>query len=224
VPLGPPDHTRRLALFETGDSFGRLMNELGTVADGALGFRDPVTENPALDATEMWEVFNTTADTHPIHLHLVQFQVVSRQKFRAVVDPATGLTKVRLLGRPKPPAANETGWKDTVQMPPGEVTRIVARFDRPGKYVWHCHILEHEDYEMMRPYVVGGGTSAAREPTSDVQGSPFSSTRLAADPKLALPAEGMEAVLVPKIPRGQAVFSAGSLEELVARSSRPRQK
>lgn len=65
------------------------------------------------------------------------------------------LQDVRVLGQPKPPAAHEAGWKDTAIMYPGEVTRIIARFDRPGRYVWHCHILSHEDHEMMRPFHVG---------------------------------------------------------------------
>jgi len=78
------------------------------------------------------------------------------QKFTAAQDSETGaLTSVKLVGRPKPPAANEAGWKDTAQMFPGEVTRVIARFDRRGEYVWHCHILSHEDHEMMRPYSVG---------------------------------------------------------------------
>jgi FtsP/CotA-like multicopper oxidase with cupredoxin domain len=105
---------------------------------------DAVTENPQLDATETWEIYNFTADAHPIHLHLVQFQVVDRQPFDG---PAYG------------PAPGEDGYKDTVIAYPGEITRIRAHFDIEGLYVWHCHILEHEDNEMMRPYCVGDAAS-----------------------------------------------------------------
>jgi len=85
----------------------------------------------------------------------VAFQVIDRQKFRASTNPDGSITGIRLLGQPRKPAANEMGPKDTVQMFPGEVTRVIARYDRAGLYVWHCHILSHEDHEMMRPYCVG---------------------------------------------------------------------
>jgi spore coat protein A len=91
-----------------------------------------------------------------VHLHLVHFQIVHRQKFKARVDRATGrLSDVRRIGNPRPPRPSESGWKDRVRLNPGEVTRIVARFDIAGRYVWHCHILSHEDHEMMRPFHVG---------------------------------------------------------------------
>jgi bilirubin oxidase len=105
------------------------------------GWDDPITENPALNATEIWEMFNFTEDAHPIHIHEVQFQVVNRQRMDR--------------GRPRPPETWETGYKDTVIAYPGEITRVKAKFDLPGLYVWHCHIVEHEDNEMMRPYRVG---------------------------------------------------------------------
>ncbi|MDJ0801088.1 MAG: multicopper oxidase domain-containing protein [Calothrix sp. MO_167.B12] len=57
-------------------------------------------------------------------------------------------------GDSKPVFDNEKGWKDTVVANPGEVTRVIAKFDRRGRYVWHCHILSHEDHEMMRPYEI----------------------------------------------------------------------
>lgn len=108
---------------------------------------DPVTENPAVGATEVWEFYNMTADAHPMHVHEVIFQVVDRQ----FLDPATGLP----AGAPFPPEAWERGFKDTVIAYPGQVTRIRAQFNTPGQYVWHCHIVEHEDNEMMRPYAIG---------------------------------------------------------------------
>jgi spore coat protein A, manganese oxidase len=116
---------------------------LGTLSAGVanpLEWKDAITENPAVGATEVWEMYNYTADAHPIHVHEVQFQVVDRQPFG---------------GLPRPPEANETGFKDTVIAYPGEITRVKATFEHPGLYVWHCHIVEHEDNEMMRPYFIG---------------------------------------------------------------------
>jgi spore coat protein A len=154
--LVPNAAIRELLLWEGQDDHGRLKALLGTVKDGALHWDHPITENPALGATESWEFYNTTPDTHPIHIHLVHFRVVSRQKFAAGMDDKTGaLRNIRLTGPPLPPPPEEAGWKDTVRANPGEVTRVIATFDRPGRYVWHCHILSHEDHEMMRPYSVG---------------------------------------------------------------------
>jgi spore coat protein A len=170
-PLRPETavRTRRLMLFEGTDAYGRLMAMLGVVDpgsphDGTLSFRDPVTETPGVGDTEIWEIYNASADAHPIHLHLVAFRILDRQRFTATQRPkpmpdgATGgrLENIRLIGRRQAPAASEAGLKDTALMLPGEVTRIVATFRRPGRYVWHCHILSHEDHEMMRPFRVGG--------------------------------------------------------------------
>jgi spore coat protein A len=172
VPPGPVATTRRLLLFEGVDRFGRLQPLLGTVKetgdadDGTQLWDDPITETPGLGDVEVWEIFNATADAHPIHLHLVSFLILSRQKFKADVVEKINfdthghetfggrLQNVKLIGQSKPPEAYEAGWKDTAIMFPGEVTRITAKFDRPGRYVWHCHILSHEDHEMMRPYYV----------------------------------------------------------------------
>jgi spore coat protein A len=149
-------NTRQLGLFEMTDQYGRLEPMLGTVQDGPLHFDQPVTETPLLGDVELWEVFNVSADTHPIHLHGVSFQILDRQKFTADVDEETGaISNIRLIGTASPPPANEAGWKDTAQMSPGEVTRILVQFNKPGKYVWHCHILSHEDHDMMRPFIVG---------------------------------------------------------------------
>jgi FtsP/CotA-like multicopper oxidase with cupredoxin domain len=103
-------------------------------------------QNPALNSTETWELWNWSADAHPIHLHLVKFKVVNREAFDVVTGALQGAV---------PASAHETGWKDTVIAYPGEVTRVNATFDLPGLYVWHCHIVEHEDNEMMVPYCVG---------------------------------------------------------------------
>ena len=147
--------TRKLLLFETEDEFDRIKPMLGTVDGGAMDFEDPVTENVKLNDTEVWEFYNSTADAHPIHIHLVKFQVISRQKFNGTLDERTGkLTNIRLLGQPQLNNVNMDGWKDTQVMIPGEVTRVIAKFDLPGRYEWHCHILSHEDHDMMRPFVV----------------------------------------------------------------------
>lgn len=152
VQNGP---TRKLLLFEGMDSYGRLLGMLGTAAGGGLMWEQPATEIVRLGDTEVWEVYNSSADAHPIHLHLVNMQVLNRQAFTATQEPTMGaLSNIRLVGRARAPAPNEAGAKDTVNMYPGEVTRIIAKFIRPGEYVWHCHILSHEDHEMMRPLII----------------------------------------------------------------------
>lgn len=127
---------------------GRVVNDPhhGAIMGQGLSWMDAITENPAVGATEVWEIYNFTMDAHPIHLHEVMFEVINRQPF----DMVTGA-----LGAARPPEPAETGAKDTVTAYPGEITRIKAYFDLPGLYVWHCHIVEHEDNEMMRPYAVG---------------------------------------------------------------------
>lgn len=155
VALPAPVRTRQLLLYEGEDEFGRILPLLGTTADGGLDWDDEITENPGLHDTEVWEIYNSTVDAHPIHLHEVALRVLDRQMFRADQAENGALSHIRLLGRSKPPEPNEVGWKDTVQMFPGEVTRIVAKFDLPGEYVWHCHILSHEDHDMMRKYFIG---------------------------------------------------------------------
>jgi spore coat protein A len=158
--------TRTLALFEGNDEYGRLMPMLGTVDDGSLTWSDAITEKPMKNDVEIWEVYNATGDAHPIHLHLVSFQIIERESFSGTVADKTQtghsgreitgrtLTVNSLGGDAREPADNEKGWKDTAIMLPDEVTRVVARFDRVGRYVWHCHILSHEDHEMMRPFYV----------------------------------------------------------------------
>jgi bilirubin oxidase len=130
---------------ETGEPFGPREAELGTLnADGTprpLGWTEAITENPALGHTEVWEIHNFTADAHPIHIHEVQFEVVNRESLEQ--------------GAVRGPEPGETGVKDTVIAYPDEITRVKAVFDIPGQFVWHCHIVEHEDNEMMRPYRVG---------------------------------------------------------------------
>jgi FtsP/CotA-like multicopper oxidase with cupredoxin domain len=140
----------------------------------------PSTENPQVGATEIWEIANTTGDTHPIHLHLVQFRLLGRHAFnsdpywaRAMSEPYFPQARPFLTGAAtmmgRAPRAQEAAWKDTVLMHPGEVTRLLVKFapqdavavpgtnafdfdptTTPG-YAWHCHILEHEENDMMRP-------------------------------------------------------------------------
>jgi len=139
--------TRILTLGEADDMQGNPTTMLLNNAHWDM----PVTENPKLGSTEIWNLLNFTDDSHPIHLHMVRFQILDRRSFEPEAYYHGG--KIQYIGDPIPPAANEAGWKDTVQAHPGMVTRIIARFDGfPGRYVWHCHILEHEDNEMMRPY------------------------------------------------------------------------
>ncbi len=126
------------------DPFAPMAAVLGV--NGSQGgtaqlWDDPISTNPALNAVETWELWNRSADAHPIHLHLVKFEVVNREGI--------------LTGAVRGPEPWETGWKDTVIAYPDEITRVKAQFDIPGLYVWHCHILSHEDNEMMVPYCVG---------------------------------------------------------------------
>ena len=222
------DLTRQLTLNETegaGGPIELLLNNTkwsGTVhgvpgepiadsvflyGDETVGKDTYATELPRVGSTEVWEIINISADAHPIHLHLIQFQVLNRQRIDEqgyieayadafpddTVDDAAGppndystlnaddaiggnpAVSPYLLGKPRPPKPNEAGWKDTVVMMPGEVTRIAVRWAQqdvpvddvsagkntfpfdpigPPGYVWHCHILDHEDNEMMRPYEV----------------------------------------------------------------------
>jgi bilirubin oxidase len=114
---------------------------------------EPITEDPALNSTEIWEIYDFTEDAHPIHIHQVQFEVINRQDIAIAADGTATLVPGTITG----PEAGETGTKDTVLVYPSKLTRVKAKFDIPGLFVWHCHILSHEDNEMMRPYCVGGG-------------------------------------------------------------------
>ncbi|MHB8845948.1 MAG: multicopper oxidase family protein [Nitrospirota bacterium] len=180
APLGPATSVRQVSLNElesalvcvdpmtmeyiagvapplcgnAGVPMGPMEARLGTVAiDPASGlpagvplkWNAPITEKPELGSTELWEILNFTEDAHPIHVHQVQFEVVNREEMES--------------GTISGPGPGETGTKDTLLAPPGHITRIKAHFDIPGLYVWHCHIISHEDHEMMRPFCVGGGCS-----------------------------------------------------------------
>jgi spore coat protein A len=165
-------------LNEDFDNYGRLLQRLGTTDQNGLnnqglptwgrGYMDlPITEAPNNGETQVWNIFNLTGDTHPIHFHLVNVQVISRAPFDEETPDFTA------IGTPRPPDSNELGWKETVRMNPGEVTTVIMQFDAPNprvvqpwvqfatsprtggyEYVWHCHILEHEEHDMMRSVVV----------------------------------------------------------------------
>jgi len=171
-----PDTLQPLELLRPADAV-RVRNlelsEADRDSDGypiigqldGLRWSDPVTENPRAGSTEIWNLVNTTGDAHPIHVHLVEFQILERQKFNQ--RPWDSARNLVYTAAPQPPATNERpARKDTVIAYPGMVTKIIARFDLPAgvnatagqrfRYMWHCHILEHEDNEMMRPFDVVG--------------------------------------------------------------------
>jgi spore coat protein A, manganese oxidase len=150
-----PDAQGNVVLDPAGEPFGPQEAALGTwtktVGPQPKMWMDAVTENPAVGAVESWNIRNFTMDAHPIHIHLVQFQVVKRVVTEPMMSPHGRLGRGAVIE----PEKWETGFKDTVIVYPGELTQVKARFDTAGLYVWHCHILEHEDNEMMRPYRVG---------------------------------------------------------------------
>jgi spore coat protein A, manganese oxidase len=161
-PLNPTYATRERLLLVSE----KERPSDGYVIIGLLGnarWHEPITEDPKAGSTEIWSFVNITGDVHPLHVHLVQFQVLNRQAFDVPTYQQTG--KLVFTGKPMAPESNERpARKDTIKSYPGYVTRIIMRFDlphgapvTPGQelvYVWHCHILEHEDNEMMRPYKV----------------------------------------------------------------------
>jgi bilirubin oxidase len=180
TPLGDAVQVRRLSLNEEesltvrvttdeqgnlilacddpeAEIFGPIEADLGVLDGGGfpvpLDWGEPLTETPVVGATEIWEIYNFTADAHPIHVHLVQFEIMNRQ---ALATNAEGeaVPPAQLVGDPRPPDEGEEGLKDTIIVYPGEMARIKLHFTLPGLFVWHCHILEHEDNEMMRPYRV----------------------------------------------------------------------
>lgn len=165
APLPEASVTRPLVLLEEMSAFfddAPAEALLGTLAgDPAEApaawtkrlWMEPVSENPALGATEVWELYNATGDAHPMHIHEVAFEVIDRQDI--LVDEQAETVQLAPGSVPTPAEPWETGFKDTVIAYPGQVTRLRAQFNSPGQFVWHCHIVEHEDNEMMRPYRIG---------------------------------------------------------------------
>ncbi len=191
LPAPAGARLRKLTLNELFDEHGRLIqmlgaNQLGNPMPGftidpaapgadmnkttALGYMDPVTESAKIGDVEVWEIANLTMDVHPMHFHLVNVQVLARIPFNGYKFNAQGVGRPTGLGPERGPDPTELGWKETVRMNPGEVTRIIMQFNmtpvpftvpqspRVGgnEYVWHCHILEHEEHDMMRPLVIKG--------------------------------------------------------------------
>jgi len=149
IPESQAVKTRLLSL----DEYVNKVAEPVLMLLNGTYWHQPITENPVLDTTEIWTLINPTDDSHPIHLHLVRFQILDRRRFET--SAYMGKRELKFTGEPVPPDASEAGWKDTVRAEPGMVTRIIVHFEGyAGRYVWHCHILEHEDNEMMRPYEV----------------------------------------------------------------------
>jgi spore coat protein A len=168
----PRAKVRDLTLNETFDEHGRLIQLLGTNVKpiGAEGYgrayTDEVTEVAKAGSIEVWRIANLTMDSHPMHFHLVNVQVVSRQAFDTYEGGQPHFTAAARAAEP-----TELGWKETVKCHPGEVTTVIMKFDLPKtpftvptsprkgmeggyEYVWHCHILEHEEHDMMRPLLV----------------------------------------------------------------------
>jgi len=159
IPVDSVTEERYLPLTMSTDEYGRRLHLLGSDAESSPHrLYDPVTEEPTLNDTEIWSFANQTGTSHPMHLHLVHFQVLGRQPF-SEYDPEAETIDVEAL---EPPAPEETGWNDVVTANPGEVTHVLVHFgefeglfnDQTGWYMWHCHMLEHEDHDMMRPFRV----------------------------------------------------------------------
>ena len=133
-----------------------------------VSFYDRIALRPQLGQWQLWRFVNVTGDTHPIHIHQSQFQPLDVAAARLAVtddsdanlyDPACRMTSAPIVPDPaghgrmfEPPET--LGWKDVIRVDPGNVVKVAIRFDIPGRYVYHCHVLEHEDTEMMRPFVV----------------------------------------------------------------------
>lgn len=184
IPTRKGITVRQLTLNEAFDLNNRLIQMLGTniktpAGDFGRPYYDPkdlagsaATEVSTNNATEVWQIANLTGDTHPIHFHLSSVQILSRQSFDPITYGATtaigAAATPTLMGPARGPEATEIGWKETVKMHPGEITTVIMKLALPAvpfvvplsprtgghEYVWHCHILEHEEHDMMRTLVV----------------------------------------------------------------------
>jgi spore coat protein A, manganese oxidase len=162
IVMDPDNPTQQLML-------GRIKPTLGTPTAGFLGWMDPATETPFANTVETWELFNTSLDAHPVHIHDGLFQVVNSQEFTATLGANGAISNIVPFGPVTLALTTENGWKETVIALPsatlpidgattitGKVTRIRMKFEGGGQFVWHCHITEHEDNDMMRPMKVLG--------------------------------------------------------------------
>lgn len=171
-PKGP---AKIKSLNEHFDVYGRLIQQLG--APAVSTYLDTPVDFANAGESQQWQIFNFTGDTHPMHFHLVNVQVVSRAawKFDSSGSPLNGKLAV-IPDSVRPPDANEMGYRETVRINPGEVVTVNMTFNMPpgapssprlqsmygingAEYVWHCHILEHEEHDMMHALVVTGGTT-----------------------------------------------------------------
>lgn len=151
IPENRAVRTRVMTLNEFDDDSGMAM----VMLLNRKRWADPVTERVRLNSVEIWNLANLTQDTHPIHLHMVRFQVLDRRSFSVDDYLASNTLPLRYTDAATSPGAHELGWKDVVRCPPETVTRIIIPFEGyAGRYLWHCHVLEHEANEMMRPYEV----------------------------------------------------------------------
>jgi spore coat protein A len=140
--------TRNIFLREETLANGGILMLLN-----GMRWNEPVTESPLAGSVEVWNLVNATRELHPFHIHQVQFQVLGRQNLDSDAYKRSGT--VVTFGAPMPPGPGEAGWKDTIRVPPRMLTTIIMRFGPyAGRYVYHCHILEHEDMDMMRPFDV----------------------------------------------------------------------
>ena len=152
VPRTPESKAVQTRVLTIDEYANCVSDPMLMLLDGKR-WQDPVSEKPRLGSTEIWSLVNLTEDTHPIHLHLVRFQILDRRPFD--VDLYVASKTLRYLGPAQPPAPHEAGWKDTAQVYQGMVTRYIMTFEGyVGRYVWHCHLLEHASNEMMRPFEV----------------------------------------------------------------------
>jgi spore coat protein A len=151
LPAIDPSLSEVMRDFVLAESFDANGRSLGMRINNK-GYDEPVTEFPKLGSIETWRFINMTEDAHPMHLHLVQFRILHRQFFN--YDSFLH-GKLEFVGKPRPPQPNEAGWKDTAIVNPRDALSVQVRFEGyAGRYVYHCHVAEHEDNDMMRPYEV----------------------------------------------------------------------
>jgi spore coat protein A len=170
-PLRPAEESEpRIKTLDEGfDSHGRLLQQLGS--PDVSGYLSMPVDIAYKGEAQVWQIYNLTGDTHPMHLHLANVQIVKRETWASDADGKPVFPLRAVPGTARPPDPNEAGWKETVRMNPGEVTTIIMKFDMPGsappsprlkadygidgaEYVWHCHILEHEEHDMMHALVI----------------------------------------------------------------------
>ena len=148
-----------LVRFSTSASLPQITIQDGTTTTSYMTlsalFEDRINWFVPYDKWEVWNILNMTVDTHPFHVHLVQFRVLRRRTFKNTLGWLTNPSQPIVHDSDLTIDENEGGWKDTVRVNPGEMVSIAARFEGfTGRYMYHCHILEHEDHEMMRAFVV----------------------------------------------------------------------